>query len=64
MTTVLCEKEDCEYFEFKPNKGTAYQKQCGNDEIEIADMRDGTAQCLTYEKKVNDPAASNGASRR
>jgi len=51
--TVLCEMDDCIYNIYDPKEGEAYQNQCGNDEIEIAEFSKLThiPKCYTYEKQ-------------
>jgi len=43
--------ENCAYHIFKPDKGKAYQRQCGNDEIEIGKSGSGEPVCCSYEKE-------------
>jgi hypothetical protein len=53
--TVLCEMDDCIYHLHDPKKGEAYQDQCGNNEIEIAEFNSAThiPECYTYEKQTD-----------
>jgi len=47
---VICEIKDCGYHIVKPDAGSAYKNQCGNDEIEIGLNINGKPECFSYEK--------------
>lgn len=53
---ILCECKECVYNMFKPEKGEAYQYQCGNDEIEIGwgIENEKYPMCYTYMKEEKE----------
>jgi len=62
IVTVLCEIKDCIYHLHNPKEGEAYQDQCGNDEIEIAEFSSSThvPACYTYKRKPKGKAVRKG----
>ena len=51
MKKILCDNEECIWYVFLENEGSAYQDQCSNDEIEIGLNEHKEPICCSEELK-------------